>query len=205
MPNWCYTNITFNGSKKNVEWLNSKLKEWTSKNGMDNGFGLDWLGNIVINSGLANAEDIDNATHPACRGRLIYVDINTSQNSDQAQLIVDTETAWSPMLQMWVKLNEKYNLDLEIIYSAEECGCELYCTNDPCEANKYRIDVWEDINGVESEWFATESYVVKILQQLLNNKRETNIDRLLKEFYDSDYSDNMSINRWEFVPIEDWC
>lgn len=200
MPNWCSTDITITGGKKQVEFLHNKIEEWTSKNAVENGFGKYWLGNILINSGVISAEQLDKVPHPRCRGSLGFSDLNT--DTEPAELYIQTETAWSPMLQMWVEVLKKYNLDLEIIYTATECGCELYLTNDPCLSDKYVIDVFDDIEGVESDYEATEQYVIELLRELLYTN-EKDIKRLMRQFYKAEVSEKMSIHPWEYAEIEE--
>ncbi len=107
------------------------------------------------------------------------------------------------MMQMWREINETFDLGFEIIYSAEEPGCELYWTNDPCEVGKYILDVWDsDAVGFESDWDAEEKYVVKILQKMFN-VTENDIDILLDIFEESKYRDSMSIHKWKYVPINE--
>ena len=152
MPNWCWTRITINHeSEKEIEKLNKLIDEWTSKDYMDNGFGHEWLGNIVLGSGVGTV-DTNAETDLWCRGSITYREVNGNQ------LLIDTETAWSPILKMWVKLLEKYLPDAELIYTAEECGCGLYSTNDPSMKDCYYIDCW-DIPDIESDYEASEDTV----------------------------------------------
>lgn len=200
MPNWCYTDIDIYGEKEKVEFLHKKLEEWTSKNALENSFGTNWLGNILINSGVISADQLDKVPHPSCRGSLIYLDLDT--NIEPAALYVQTETAWGPMLQMWIEVLQKYNLDLEIVYKAVETGCEIYFTNDPCMQGKYIIDLFEQVDGAESDWEATEEEVKETLHKLLKTDDE-DFEKLLQQFYDSELCEKMSINPWEYVPLEE--
>lgn len=196
MPNWCYTNITINHEDKNkLKELESKIDEFTSHNYIENDFGLNWLGNIVGNSGIGTVDE-NPETDLSCRGSITYIE------SYENQLVINTETAWAPMLKMWVKLLEKYLPDAELIYSAEECGNGLYSTNDPCMKDCYVIDVW-DVNEVESDWEASEYTVVILLQKLLKTEN-SNIDELLRMFEESDFSYRMSIHKWDYDEIEVW-
>lgn len=196
MPNWCFTKITINHWNYNeLERFDKLLDEWMSKNYMDNGFGLEWLGNIVGNSGIGTITEDGKATYK-CRGSLTYKELNDNY------LLIETETAWCPMLKMWIALVEKYLPDADIIYSAEECGCGLYSTNDLNIADCYIIDSW-DIDEVESDWEVSEQTLRETLQKLLNSKKRK-IENLLKEFEDSEYSDGMSINKWDFDSIDEW-
>lgn len=196
MPNWCLNRITINHENESkLEKLSKLIDEWTSKDYMENGFGHNWLGNIVLGSGVGTV-DTNEETDLRCRGTITYSELYENQ------LIIDTETAWSPMLQMWVKVLDKYLPDAELIYSAEECGCGLYSTNDPCMKDCYIIDSW-DIDDIDSDWAASEETVRITLQELLDTT-ETDIEKLLQMFEDSEHSDNMSIHKWDFDNVEVW-
>ncbi len=196
MPNWCYTRITINHENETeLKNLYKLIEEWTSKNYMENGFGHNWLGNIVLGSGVGTV-DTGNDTDLRCRGNIDYSDLNDNQ------LIIHTETAWNPMLKMWIKVLEKYLPDAELLYEAEECGCGLYSTNDPYMKGCYYIDSW-DIEDIESDMEASEETVREILQNLLDTM-ETDIDKLLRMFEESEHSENMSIHKWDFDEINIW-
>ena len=133
MPNWCNTNIYINyDDEKALKNLYNKIKSWTSKNYADNGFGHGWLGNVVLGAEIGTV-DTNPETDISCRGDIEYIDCTNSQ------ITICTETAWSPMLELWIKVIEKYLPDAELIYDACELGNELYATNDPCLVGKYNI------------------------------------------------------------------
>lgn len=197
MPNWCLTRITINNENQTeLERFNELLDRWISKNYKENGFGLEWLGNIVGNSGIGTVDE-NKDTDLRCRGRLTY-----SEVVDDGQLIINTETAWCPMLKMWVKLLEKYLPNAELIYEAEECGNGIYSTNDPYMKGLYIIDCW-DIDDIDSDWEASEETVIKTLQKLLDTN-VTDVDKLLKYLRDSEYDDKISIHKWDFDEIDIW-
>ena len=200
MPNWCFTNITMTGQKEKVQFLYDKIEEWTSKDYMDNGFGHTWLGNIVLGSGIATKEDIDDRDAPRCRGNIVYLDIYII-DSDTAELTVQTETAWCPMMKMWSMINEHYYLNLEIIYTAEEPGVELYITNDYDVAGTYIMDAY-DIDEIQTDYGVEEKYVARELQELLSTT-EINIEKLINIFDESEYSDRMTIGKYSYVDIDD--
>ena len=174
MPNWCYTNIVINHhNKTKLEELSKKIIEWSHKDFCDNGFHDGWLGNIVGNSGIANPLDKDS---PRCRGTL------TSIYYEHEQINISTETAWAPMMQMWVMLCNKYLPDADIWFSAEEPGCELFESNDPDVIGKYYIDIWEppeEFENEESMWDAGEDVAIDFLQRVLKTD-EKDINKLLE-------------------------
>ena len=200
MPNWCFTDIKMTGEKEKVQFLHDKIEEWTSKDYMQNGFGNTWLGNIVLGSGIAIEEDIDKHDAPRCRGSIVYTDIDLF-DTNNAELTVQTETAWNPMMKMWSMINEQYDLNLDIVYSAEEPGCELYLTNDPDIAGTYIIDAY-DMDEIQTEYCIEEKYVVRELQELFSTT-EIDIEKLINMFDESEYSERMSIGEYSFVEIED--
>ena len=193
MPNWCYTNITINHeSEAEVEKLEKLIEEWTSKDYMPNGFGHKWLGNVVLGSGVGTV-DTDKATDLRCRGTICDYYRNGSE------LTINTETAWSPMMQMWVKILEKYLPGAELVYTAEEPGNGVWCTNDPALVNKWVIDYYGD-GDIESDWEASEDTVREVLQELLNTT-ETDVDKLVRMAWDEDV--DISVNKWDWTDLDE--
>lgn len=193
MPNWCSTYIEIkNENKDELKKLHDLLDEWTSKNYMDNGFGASWLGNIVLGSGIGTV-DKDKETDIECRGWLEYMQLYDNT------LTLQTETAWCPKLNIWKLLCEKYLPNSEIIYSAEEPGMEIFCTNDSDLAGKYRLTA----NGWVHD--LTKEEIVKTLQKELETE-ETDFEKLLKlaEEETKDNDDYYYVHEWEQVAIEEW-
>lgn len=184
MPNWCFSDITIiSNDQTKIKKLYDSICEWTETNFIENDFGPSWLGNIVARSEICAIDDVP------CRGTL------TEINLYNGIINIRTETAWEPMLKMWSMLIDKYLPNGNIIYTAEECGNGLYCTNDPSLIGKYYIDSI-DIDEVESRYDATEDDVIKTLQSLLNSESK-NINDLLNELRNSIYQDKLFINKWE--------
>ena len=208
MPNWCYTNITIcHNDKEKLKAFFDKVEEWRKKPYKTNDFDtytMGWLGNIVGNSGLAEWKVKDNGREDfvpsiSCRGSL-----QTFELHDNC-INLSTETAWSPMLEMWKLLCDKYLPNAEIYYTADEGGNEIYQTNDPDMIGKYYIDIVDDVpeefdDIAESEYEATEEMVVKLLQRILHSD-ETNIKKLLDLHYKSDTDDWVHIHEWKTVEI----
>ena len=200
MPNWCYTRLTINNENKNeLKEFENKINKWTSYNYTENGFGLNWLGNIVGNSGVGTVSE-NKDTDLSCRGSLIYME------NFGDQLVIDTETAWTPKMQMWIKLLEKYLPDAELIYQAEECGMALYLTNDPALVGKYGVEIFnfeEELEDFETNDSFSEEALITILQDLLKTK-ETDIKELLNIFKKSKFSEYMIIYKWDFAEPEEF-
>ena len=153
MPNWCFTQMIFHGEKEEIKDFHSKIKEWTSKNYQENGFGVNWLGNVLHGAGLGHR--IDSTTdHLSCRGDITYLgDVDVFKDSNEATFNLDTDTAWCPMTLMWSEVIKSQNYNsIGFSYSAEEPGYEIYEIYDPYGdfSDKYYIDIFvdgEDINN----------------------------------------------------------
>lgn len=197
MPNWCSTEIIiYCDNNEEIENLYNKIKEWTSKDYEPNGFGLNWLGNIVGNSEIGTI-DTGTETDLSCRGYLAYLDYSSGE------LRISTDTAWRPMLGMWDKLADKYLTNPHIIYEAEEAGCELFHTNNDDLAGTY----WSYNDGLEDfpdEYSISPSELKTALQKLLESN-ENDLDKLLNLFHESDFSDDIFIQKWEYVPLSEYC
>ena len=197
MPNWCFTNITINhNSHEKLVELEALIDSFTQKNYTKNDFGLNWLGNIVGNAGLDDMSTGDFKI--ACRGEL--TDMSVSDDVDNPQLMIQTSTAWEPMLQMWQALLDKFLPDAELVYEAEESGCEVYMTNDEKLRDTYIIDAF-DMEDIDSDWEANEEEVVNLLQKLLDTD-ETDVKTLMPKLRGSKYGDKISIHKREFVPVK---
>ena len=193
MPNWCSTKIIISHESENkLIAFNKLLDKWTSKDYMPNGFGHSWLGNIVLGSEIGTVDEDPN-TDIRCRGWISYKDLYANE------LTIDTETAWAPMLHMWIRLVDKYLPDATIIYNAEEPGCGIYDTNDEDLIGKYILDSWDD--NVESDYEMEEETLIRELQRIIGTT-ETDINKLIKMTEDDDY--DFSIHKWEYKNINEW-
>ena len=196
MPNWCFTTVTINHEDgEQLKKLSDLIDEWTSREYKPSDFGLPWLGNVIGNSGICP----DEAEWPRCRGRIDYSAVQ------DGQLIIETETAWMPMMKMWKMVCDRYLPDAEIIYRAEECGQELYVSNDPVDRGTYVFDIVDDDDGVlldmgiETSFELAEEDLAKRLQKLLGSSR-TDVKGLLRDFEHSDWSDKVNIIPWAYDP-----
>lgn len=194
MPNWCSTNIQiYHYDEDRLEQLYNDIVKWKnismSNNGFDSPNNKCWLGNVVLNSGI----DTEGLSY---RGSIDDIEY------DGNQIRISTETAWSPMVQMWKRIVQRYLPAAEITFSAEEPGNGIYCTNDEKCKDRYIIDCWGR-NDVESEWEATEGMVVNILQHCLKTDI-TDVNELLEMFEDDDnLTDDMAIHKWDIVSIDE--
>ena len=204
MPNWCYSNITiYHNDEEKLKAFYDKIEEWRKKPFKQNDFdkySKGWLGNIVGNSGLAKWKKVgerkDFVPNINCRGSIQTLEL------DNRRILITTETAWCPMMQMWQKLCDKYLPDAEIFYMAEEPGCGLFETNDPDVIGMYYIDIWEppeEFEDEESVYEAEGDETIEFLQRVLKTE-ESNIDNLIKMADDIE-EPWFSVHRWEAADI----
>lgn len=197
MSSSCTTKICITHENEDaLKELCNQIHFWTSETFTESKYDKSWLGNIVIGSQIGTI-DTGETTDVSCRGDLLGAKVSENM------LVIETVTAWSPKLQMWRLLVDKYLPDAAMIYCAEDKGNGILSTNDPDREDCYYIDPWEDVDGVDFDAEASENTVRKILQGLLHTE-EINIDTLLDLFEDSEYSNQMSIDKWEFDEIDAW-
>lgn len=204
MPNWCYSSIKIcHNDKEALKEFVKKLKKWTSKSVCKTDFGNYWLGNVVANSGIARwekrGETYEFVPFINCRGKIETFELRENV------LTIITETAWSPMLQMWKMIVEKYLPDADIWFTAEEPSNGIYETNDPDIVGCYNIDIFEPPEEFENEepvYIAEEDDVIDFLQRVLKTE-ESDIDKLLS--LANDLEDCwFAINVWNDCNI-DYC
>lgn len=203
MANWCSTRISMRSKdKEQVKKLYDLIEEWTSEErNHKNGFGNDWLGNVVLNAEIGTV-DTNPTTDLKCRGWISDLDI------DDEELVIWTETAWVPMLKMWVEVRDKYLPDADIIYEATEEGCGVFWTNDLDYGECYMVAnynlndyVPEDkIDCLLSDYAYTEENLIRGLQRLLDTK-EDDLDELLDMLSESPYDEAISIRKWEYQSV----
>lgn len=115
--------------------LEEKLNSWlVDQHGHKNG----WLGNILINSGLAEYDEEDSSWSNhifdgQTRGHLVGPVERYGE-----ELSIMTDTAWNPMHKVWEYVVGKFAPGAEIVYNSEE----VHTTNDQDLVNKYIIDFY---------------------------------------------------------------
>ena len=195
MPNWCSTNIDICFSTESEALMfNALLDSWMSVSAKSD-FGASWLGNILINAGIATVgEDGRIVSDYRCRGSVAWSEL------DDTVVHIQTETAWCPMLSMWVAILEKYAPDASITYTAEECGCCMYVSNDDSVVGLYNIDSCND--SVDSAWLVSFDCVKGVIREVLNidYTKDTLSDDILESLRDND----IYINQYEYAEISDF-
>lgn len=220
MPNWCMTRIIFHGNKSEIEDLHSKIEEWTSNNLMANGFGPNWLGNILVGAGLGDRIDSEKDNRLRCRGSLEYMGDVTVESEDDAYFAIDTDTAWDPMVRMWDEVFKAIGYKtIGYSFQAEEPGMCLYLTYDPYgdfTGEKYYIDIFlegddklnEKLTAIRDDrFFGTDEQLISTLQELLEtDEDDVIILRRMAEKYPFKCEDSyISIYEYESVDKKDMC
>lgn len=190
MPNWCYTNIIFHGEKTEIEDFRQKVDEWTSRILRPSDFKEAWLGNILKGAGLEDRIDAkENGLR--CRGSVGYVG-EVDGEEDDACFSVDVETAWAPMMSMWVEVIKTLGYKtIGFSYLAEEPGCELYEIYDPYGdfPDTWCVDIFIEGEDLENEklskicyerYYESDERLIRSLQTLLDTE-ETDLDILIKK------------------------
>lgn len=170
MPNWCNTSMTIEGPKAEIESIHRKIKEWTSRNYVENDFGKNWLGNIVVGAGFSYKL-------LACRGLISFMDEEITARQDEPGIYyfqVQYESAWTDINGTWETILEKYAPNCEIYYVAEELGNEYFVTND--RDKKYYDDeiivvsYLEQSNPLYQKWNAEFGETEYITRQVLKER-----------------------------------
>lgn len=216
MPNWCYTQIVFHGNYNEITDFHQKITEYTSKNLIPNGFGSPWLGNVLGGVGLKDRIDHpDPVLRIRCRGSMNYIsDVETFPGS--ATFYIDTETAWAPMVQMWVEVIKALKYEtVKFSFIAEEPNMEIYEIYDPCGdyVEKYYVDIWlgdEDENNeafdilLANRYYDSDEALKEALQKLLDTHGE-GLKVLIDKAEKYDFKDEDSYIRiHEFTRLENF-
>lgn len=174
MPNWCWTDYVFHGSREDMDIFYKTLMN-AKKNAVisDHGFKREWLGNILAEIGCLElvpnekswrGEDVktpDDGKDYSCRGSFdIYESYSfddpanyLTDNKGNAKLCLSTTTAWAPMPNVWDRVFEKLGLDISYSLIATEEGNFFHVKHncypdDPDFDYDYHIDVYGDDSPV---------------------------------------------------------
>jgi hypothetical protein len=189
MPNWCYTDYVIEGDDPNeVADLYQKLEslEQMEKSPVENGFGKNYLGNVLHLFGKGWME-MD------CRGLFYDLDLI------DGHIRFRTETAWSDCSELWVFVCSRYKT-LRHYYRAEECGCCYFVTNDA--DGKYFPERYEfyAMNS-DCESLETKEEVLKLASEKLHRKFSSveKVMAAIKKHNEKHPDDWMYLNEYEVV------
>lgn len=181
MPNWCYTSYVVTGDEKEVCDLYEKMRslEQREESLVENGFGKNWLGNLVT---LLGAD-----WHKVfCRGS--WYDL---EKDGEKTLRFWVESAWSDPDQVIDLLKEKYP-SLEFIFRAEEPGMNYYVTNDATGDyfERYALDA----DGEQTYYWEGElNELLRDVENIVGKKVETLAEA------------NDAIDKYNEENVDEWC
>lgn len=121
MPNWCYTEYVADGPQEQIQQLQDLLTKLETMPGYglaENGFGANWLGNIVVALG-EHWQDVD-----GCRGQYYSV-----QRDNDTQLSFTTESAWCELAGVRKLIEQKFP-GVKLYFLSEELATNIFETND---------------------------------------------------------------------------
>ena len=192
MPNWASTSYVFKGAdEKQAQDLYNKIDSLSKMTEplVPNGFGKLWMGCLVNLLG----GDWDKVY---CRGEIIDYNLTDDHVS------IECETAWGEMPEFRHFLEQQYP-GSKIFYCVEECGNEVYATNDAdgeCFKDRYCLDSYDGL-----EYFETIDEAAKYIGETIGKeltpdfaKIENTIDEYMEEHNNSDES-WMSFHRFEVL------
>lgn len=182
MPNWCYSTIVFRGDAQEVRTLYNLLddcethpEQFANSKYPKTDFGSKWLGYPLVKVGLQDCIDSANAERNLkCRGEILDFEYHRYENSDEADLMIQTYTAWCPMIQMWNAILKKLNLNsVKFCVEAEEPGCEIYVIYNPDNLDYF------DNEEIYVDTYLSEPSLCPRLIQEFNENRYMNEDEFL--------------------------
>lgn len=176
MPNWCMTTYAFTGEPEVIAQFEINLKNYTSKDYHENGFGKGWLGNVLAGYNLypSNEEEVTFSY----RGHI------TEAYWCSGALYVSTETAWVPMPEMWDVILDKYfqnehgNTLIDYVFISEESGEEVYINTDT-DGTFFPERFLLEVGGIpehrdyESYYLESEQGVIELVNDIFATKIET--------------------------------
>lgn len=199
MPNWCFTNLKIESDNKSViEKIGKAMEDALSKRYLpDEPYYLDnWLGNLLCYTGMT-VEEV-NESEIRCRGSVDYLETAGDE------IVMDLSTAWSPQLGAVKKFLEHLEVpedSVHLFYTAEEPGCDIFCTNDPDIEGTYTLDDCDSDTLYElSESEFRDAMAEKFGEH--DEIRNLPIDDLISWAYDE--FDTFSAHRFDYEDIDVW-
>lgn len=185
MPNWCMTDYRIEGSKRTLKRINDTIQSFLKGESepMENSC-RDWEGNVLL-----TLKCIKDWKKHYVRGFIQEAYIENDV------LCIVAEEAWSRT--EFAELLEKHFPSLSVYWSAEECGCEIFQTNDSSgKYFDYRFYVDACVDGeYSSEYFKTKQEALKWIADISECKSEESI----KEFNSNNEDDYIYLFEFEVV------
>lgn len=165
MANWASTSYAIEGSKSDLARVSNVINSFMKGNTkpVEANASKEWESNIVKALG---------ASEEQMKNNYLRGFIQTYEIIDGV-LYIEAEEAWgaTDFRHLLAKLMPK----LTIYYIVEECGCEVYATND-CDGKYFTESYYVDIcidGDYFSEYFDTEKQVLAYVAQLLKKESVT--------------------------------
>ncbi|MEZ7675887.1 hypothetical protein O3603_11260 [Prevotella sp. 20925_1_30] len=165
MANWASTSYAIEGSKSDLERVFNVINDFVKSNvkPVEANASKKWEGNIVKALG---------ASEEQMKNNYLRGFIQTYEIIDGV-LYIEAEEAWgaTDFRHLLAKLMPK----LTIYYIVEECGCEVYATND-CDGKYFTESYYVDIcidGDYFNDYFNTEEQVLSYVAQLLKKESVT--------------------------------
>lgn len=204
MPNLCLSEVYIHGAENEIQTLYDKIKEFTSHNAKANDFGLEWLGNIILNAGFKTTDE-DQENGFESRGSIAdYRLVNKNE------LGIFTETAYGQMNRIWVALIEKYAPNCKLHFIAYEPNNEVFekyedlsdsilyfndidynievDIEDKTHLNKYSLNL---INKLEEKTGWGKKELLQIVNSFLLGKGQEKIEENQLEDFFKNYIDEI--------------
>ena len=165
MANWASTSYAIEGNKSDLESVFNVINDFVKSNvkPVEANASKEWEGNIVKALG---------ASEEQMKNNYLRGFIQTYEIIDGV-LYIEAEEAWGAT--DFRHLLAKLMPELTIYYIVEECGCEVYATND-CDGKYFTESYYVDIcidGDYFSEYFDTEKQVLAYVAQLLKKESVT--------------------------------
>ena len=165
MANWASTSYAIEGNNSDLERMFNVINDFVKSNvkPVEANASKEWEGNIVKALG---------ASEEQMKNNYLRGFIQTYEIIDGV-LYIEAEEAWgaTDFRHLLAKLMPK----LTIYYIVEECGCEVYATND-CDGKYFTESYYVDIcidGDYFNDYFNTEEQVLSYVAQLLKKESVT--------------------------------
>ena len=213
MPNWCTNRIKFTGNYESVNKLYQFIHDQINIPFIHEAFRFDkntFLGTFLERAGL-------NSDNFRYRGQIIEWPTPPqacNDNKDNYEITIYTESAWVPMIAMWLAIIKKISPDVQLFYASRECGMRIYQSNDPDYINNFIVDTWisspdtipSQLRGTMfgENYFDDDVSKDTLRGELLKafpNRSDESTSGLIAMLKGLDFDDDnfVSINQWDYV------
>lgn len=196
MSDWCTSSImirvgTDSKSVEAITKLKDKIMEWVKpENSKPSSYDRYWLGNIVINSGIGDANLVsEDGISISCNGVISRMVMGQWSSTN---LGIVTVTDRRPMMLIWQLLIDKYLPNAKIVFSAYNNETGLFVTNDPYYSDTYFLE--KSPYGAEDDCMSDDD-LINFLQDVEDSDDE-DLESLLRN---APHNLRECIHEWETV------